>query len=402
MNELLLILHFLNKDTYINYRNFLNLELVQGDALILLNVLDDWYTKNETAPSLDDLYFLTLVKLDKAKCDLIFNHIKTLTPTESVTTYLNDLKQKSLLEKISLLSYEASNGKNVMDKLRSLIDKLDTNESTQTEFVDDNLDSIITSTIKQPGLRWRLQTLNRMLGSIRGGDLGIIVARPESGKTMMIASEVTYMAEQLKEQDGIILWINNEEAGNKVKLRLYQASLGVTQSQLIGNPESADREYLSRTKDKIKIRDNAVIHKKEVELLCKKHKPSLVVFDQLDKVQGFSSDREDLRLGAIYQWARELAKTYNCPVIGVSQADGSAENVQWLNMGHISNSKTSKAAEADWILGIGMLNDPSYSRIRYLSVMKNKLTGDPDTEPALRHGKMEVLFDPSIMRYADV
>jgi hypothetical protein len=119
-------------------------------------------------------------------------------------------------------------------------------------------------------------------------------------------------------------------------------------------------------------------------------------------VQGFSSDREDLRLGAIYQWARELAKQYNIPVIGVCQADGTAENVQWLNMGHVSNSKTSKQAEADWIVGIGKLEDPAYSKVRYVSVMKNKLTGDADTEPMLRHGKMEVLIDPVIARYQDI
>ncbi|MCL5460081.1 hypothetical protein M3M33_15700, partial [Loigolactobacillus coryniformis] len=83
-----------------------------------------------------------------------------------------------------------------------------------------------------------------------------------------------------------------------------------------------------------------------IEDLCSKYSPSLVVIDQIDKVKGFTGDREDLKLGAIYQWARELAKTH-CPVIGVCQADGTAEGVKWLNMGHVTSAKTTKQAEAD-------------------------------------------------------
>ena len=64
----------------------------------------------------------------------------------------------------------------------------------------------------------------------------------------------------------------------------------------------------------------------------------------LDKIKGFNSDRDDLKLGFIYQWARELAKQY-CPVIGVSQADGTGEGKKWLTMDNVSGAKTSKQAK---------------------------------------------------------
>lgn len=403
MNELLLILHFLNKETYSKYRYLINETLVQGDALILLNVLDSWYSTNEGNLSLDEFYFLVSTRFAKEHVDILFNNLKRLEATEPVLTYLNNLHTKNILEQISLVSYEASSGKNVTHKLHSLFEKLESPATEEKEnFIDDDLSTILNDTVKEPGLRWRLRTLNRMLGSLRGGDFGFFAARPETGKTTMIASEITYMSEQLKEEDGPILWFNNEEQGKKVKLRTYQAALGSTLNDLMRDPASADSRYRELTKDKIRIYDSAVTHKKAIETLCKKYKPSLLVFDQIDKVQGFTSDREDLRLGAIYQWARELAKRYDCPVVGVSQAGGDAEDTQWLNMGHISNSKTAKQAEADWIVGIGMLQDPSYTKVRYISVMKNKLMGDSDTEPVLRHGKMEVLIDPTIARYQDI
>ena len=128
--------------------------------------------------------------------------------------------------------------------------------------------------------------------------------------------------------------------------------------------------------------------------------PSLVVFDQLDKITGFEEDRDDLRLGAIYQWARILAKTY-APVIGVCQADGQAEGVKYLNMGHVSNAKTAKQAEADWILGIGIDSRDGHQFVRGLSLCKNKLVGDEDTDGRLRHDKWDVLINPEVARYED-
>ena len=84
--------------------------------------------------------------------------------------------------------------------------------------------------------------------------------------------------------------------------------------------------------------------------LCSKYNPSLLVVDQIDKITGFDNDREDLRLGSIYQWFRELAKDY-CPVVGICQADGTGEGVKWLTMGHVANAKTAKQAEARRIRG---------------------------------------------------
>jgi hypothetical protein len=143
------------------------------------------------------------------------------------------------------------------------------------------------------------------------------------------------------------------------------------------------------------------VHKNTVESLCKQFKPSLVAIDQLDAIHGFNADRKDLQLGEIYRWARELAKEY-CPVIGVSQADGSGDGVAWLSMANVADAKTAKQAHADWILGIGKKNDAGYENIRYLHLSKNKLSGGPETDPKQRHGKREVIIEAQIGRYTDI
>lgn len=290
----------------------------------------------------------------------------------------------------------------LFDKFRDTVAVASEEEQPENDFVEDDLGFLITHTVQKQGLRWRLNTLNEMLGSLRKGDFGFVFARPETGKTTFLASEISFMAEQLDDEAGPIVWINNEEQSGKPMLRCVQASMGAKLDELKSDPKKFGDLYQQKTKGKIKIiKDIALVHKTTVEALCRRHKPSLLIFDQIDKIVGFESDREDLRLGAIYQWARELAKVY-CPVIAVCQADGTGEGVKWLTMSHVANAKTSKQAEADWILGIGKVNDPGYDNIRYLHLSKNKLLGDEDTIPDQRHGRREVIIDAQIARYKDI
>lgn len=264
--------------------------------------------------------------------------------------------------------------------------------------VTDDLEELIEQTYADQGLRWRLDCLNKSLGSLRPGDFGFIFARPETGKTTFLASEATRFLDQAERP---VIWFNNEEQGNKVMLRVYQAYFGITTDQLLANPRRYRDEFKERTSGRFKLFDGATISRQEVEKIVKYHEPELVIYDQLPKIKGFSSDRDDLRLGAIFQWARELAKG-NHAAIGVSQADGTAEGVRYLTMDHVANAKTAVQAEADWILGIGKIHDDNQAYIRFLNISKNKLLGDKDSIPEMRHGKFETKLEAEIARYRDI
>jgi len=196
------------------------------------------------------------------------------------------------------------------------------------------------------------------------------------------------------------LWFNNEEQGNKVQLRVYQAACNATYVQLQSNIKHYQEIYNKLIKGNIKIYDSASISTREVSQLCEKYAPGCIIFDQLDKIKGIEGDRDDLRLGSIYIWARELAKTY-CPVIGVCQSDATGEGKRWLTMDNVANAKTAKQAEADWIIGIGKTHNEAEEHLRYLSICKNKLIGDDDTDPILRHGHLTVKINPYVARYED-
>ena len=123
------------------------------------------------------------------------------------------------------------------------------------------------------------------------------------------------------------------------------------------------------------------------------------MFDQLDKVHGFSNEaRDDLRIGKLYEWARDIAKEY-CPVIAVSQVDGSGEGEKWIHMNQLRGSKTDKIGEADAIITVGKSNEPGEDLKRFIHVPKNKLFGGKRSLEAHRHGAFELEIVPSIARY---
>lgn len=397
---------FLDKEIYSKYRSYVKESDFDKELRYILQGIDNWYAEHADSPSLEDVENLTYAcgvpEKDQEYLSGIFNTLQSINGQDSIVPLLERFKTGIVCNDISVAAYDAAMGRGSVNRVLELADKLQNPDRIEeVEYVTDDIHEILNDTIRTPGLRWRLASLNRSLGSLRKGDFGFIFARPETGKTTFLASEVTHMAEQLKETDGPILWFNNEEQGKKVKLRCYQASLGATVKQISDHPDRALEKYRDKTKGKLRIVDSASISRHEVEAICKSANPSLIIFDQIDKVKGFKADREDLAMGAIYQWARELAKTY-AAVVGICQADGTAEGERYLHMGHVSNAKTAKQAEADFILGIGKANTQGLEYMRFFNISKNKLAGDTDTLPGARHAKIEVIIEPDIARYSDI
>lgn len=414
-----LIKFLLKHDLYLKYGS--NMQSIFKDNKEInmlfkyLNKMHELYKKDLEVAEFSAYVLTNCMEKDR---EVLTEFLSTINDVEDTSDevfgdiFADVLKRQKAYD-LALASLEVSEGRKDFADLLTLTRDLDVvNPVTNHEevlFVTDDLEVLYNESIKIPGLRWRLQTLNRMLGSLRRGDFGFIFARPETGKTTFLASEVSNFAQQLharmaednEKHVGPILWFNNEEQGNKVKLRLYQAMLGLDKAQLGSDIVGNRQRYRDMGGSHIKIYDSASISRQQVEQLCAEFQPSLVIFDQLDKIKGFVGDREDLRLGTIYVWAREIAKTY-CPVIAVCQADASGEGKKYLNMDNVANAKTAKQAEADWILGIGKSHGEGEEFMRYIHLSKNKLDGDSDTEPELRHGRETVRINPYIARYQDM
>lgn len=398
----------LNKETYTKYFEYLDLSYIKDnyrELSYIYSCLKQLHELTDDHISLQELqayFFNSYPDLDKDLYLGLFKSIAEADIKEGVgVALLNQIKQRKQALRLSEQAFKLSTGHTELDKVVGEYEKLteDANKVEEGfEFVTTDLSQLVADVFSKRGLRWRLDALNKSLGSLRPGNFGFVFARPETGKTTFLASEISFMLEQVQAP---IVWFNNEQVGAEVMLRVYQGYFGVRLEQIKSNPKKYADEFNTKTRGLFKLVDNANIDKSTVEKICKQLKPSLIVFDQIDKIKGFAADREDLRLGSIYIWAREIAKTY-CPVIGICQADGTAENQKWLTMDHVANAKTAKQAEADWILGMGTVHAEGMQFIRYLHLSKNKLLGDDDTIPRMRHGRMEVLIEPEIARFKDL
>lgn len=355
--------------------------------------------------SVDEFYayfYVTHPDADKQVYDNLFTRLRETAVTPDVgLDIVNQFVLRKNALKLSEMAFEVSQGKKSVEELKQFSEAVQTSTTVETLPLNEttsNLEQLVTNLQRENGFRWRLNCLNKSLGSLRKGDFGFIFARPETGKTTFLASEITAMLAQGR---GCIIWLNNEEDGWKVMLRVYCAYFGVSSDVILSNVKKFSGEFREQVGDRFKLFDSATIGKRDVENIVSKLSPAVVVYDQIDKIKGFANDREDLRLGSIYQWARELAKGSHA-AIGVCQADGHAEGVRYLTMEHVANAKTAKQAEADFILGIGKDGNPDLASARFLTISKNKLLGDPDSIPDLRHGRFEVLIEPTIARYVDV
>ena len=398
----------LNKDIYIKYYKYIDLSYLKNNYpelyklfLVYPKLFDIFKGENASIVDLQAVFEQGYPLADKDLFGSLMGKIEAANADGAVICeYLSSLEARQMASNLAFVALDFAEGKATQEKLDEAVKGLGTKKTPEIgeqKFVSDDLEELYDSAVAQPGLSWRLKSLRRSIGPLRKGDFGFIFARPETGKTTFLASEVTHMAGHSL---GPILWINNEEQGEKVALRCYTAALGAPLERILADKRRAKEAFHKVTKRNIKIRDDSGVSRRSIEELCSVLKPSLIVIDQLDKVKGFDADREDLMLGAVYQWARELAKEY-APVIGVSQASGNGEGIKWLQMGMVANALTAKQAEADWILGIGVdYNDPP--NVRGFSICKNKLIGGEESIPGMRHGKWEVLLSPEIGRYEDI
>ena len=397
MLELVIIKHLLTLEYYHKYRSYIKIPKESKELTNLYKILDNLISSYNRTISLDEFKLTVLSSFPDYGEFLNTIESSDIHP-DILQESVRKLVEQQLAYECALVAIDVSEGRKELPSLLETFDRFETRETVEpTAFITDNLEELYNETLHDRGLRWRLNSLNKSIGSLRKGDFGFIFARPETGKTTFLASEITYFAEQA---DRPILWFNNEEGGAKVKVRIYQGALGVDLASLYSDREKSYNRYMQVTKGNIKLYDSATVSKQQIERIVKEMKPACILFDQIDKIKGFNADREDLRLGAIYIWARELAKEH-CPVIGICQSDVSGEGKRWLTMDNVANAKTSKQAEADWILGIGATHEDGMEHVRYLHLSKNKLSGDEDSDPTMRHGKIEVLIKPDIARYAD-
>ena len=385
-------------------------------AWTIFATLGEWFDNNPSTNSVNWSAFsawYTLVRHAKMPKERLEAHKELLAvlaerevPHElSVKPLLEGLARREYATRVADIALKISDGDHAsdFDAITRLLEEYN-KETGRFDATDKKLGSFSADTIRSttgPGLDWSLgQSLGQALGPIRLGDLIVFGKRPDAGGTTFLADAATFMVDQLQ-PDEVILWVNNEEAGDKVRTRIMQARLGWTSEEMDVDEDATFQAYADTMPNPqmIMVYDDAKAHVNDVERLLKTLKVRLVIFDQLRKMKGLdtkASEDHD-KLEALFNWAREIAKEY-APVIVVHQLGTEADNKKWIGYEAMFGSKTGLQGEADVIVTMGRIY--ADGDLRYLFVPKNKLKTPGD--PTKRNGKFIVRIHPDIARYSDV
>ena len=322
---------------------------------------------------------------------------QSLTP-EIAKDVIGDLWRKETGRDITTLGIKIAEGHvEAMATLKSLL------ERTSEDYLPDDYGPATTDDLYEllaqasDESRWKfnINQLARHVYGVGPTEFMIIFARPETGKSALAVS-LCASPDGFCQQGAKVLYIGNEEATRRTKLRAIQSFTGMSTSDIQANPDLASSRYLA-IRDRLIMKDAQEWDMTMLDGYVSRIKPDILVIDQLDKVNvagQFGGTHEKLR--EIYRQARELAKRHECAIIAVSQASAEAEGRVRLDFSMMENSRTGKAAEADLICGVGKSSgedDDGPDPTRFLQISKNKLSG--------WHGQVICNLQADITRYVD-
>lgn len=415
MFDVQLIAAIADKDKFIRISPFIKEHSVSPQAWKIIVTLTDYYKAYPSKTKVDwsefQLFFYAVHKVtgdDRVLADSFFSKVEECDELSIVVEdVLKNYVTKDFATRILNVAADIVQdvGKYSIEDIIPLMDsyhkEMGTSVTRDDLFVATDL-SYVRKAVSEPGFSWRLNELNISAGPLRRGDFVVIAARPETGKTTFSAAEISHFATQLPDDKRPIIWVNNEEASSKVMTRVIQAYFGVTTEELERNEAMYNKRYADEVGKRILVISDEMDMNEvsKLDALFIEMNPSMILFDQLDKVEGYNREAaEHLRLGKVYKWARNLAKKYG-PTIAVSQASEVADSVKYITQSMLRGSKTDKAAEADLIITIGRQTEDDGTR--YIHIPKNKLYGGPLTQEIHRHGYFECRIVPSVARYEGV
>ena len=376
----------LNKKFYTQHKGMLSPTVFAGDISSLYETIQKAHEKYEEDIKVDELYSLhtaifnpALTRAAKEKFSELVEDIKEVQePSKEIAKdIMRILSDRDLAQRIAVEATEIFNGKDanfteitgMIDKRKVIVDE------DKAPAVTNNINEVLDLLGMTTKWKFNIPVLKENVGGIGGGNLMIAFARPETGKTAFWVS-LCAGPNGFAEQGAKIHAFINEEPAIRTQMRAISCFTGMTREEIIQEKNMAQRVW-SEIKDNISMFDTVDWSMEDIDAHCEKHRPDIIVIDQLDKVNVTGTyARTDEKLRQIYTSAREIAKRRDCAVIAMSQASADAHNRNSISFDQMENSKTGKAAEADLIIGIGRnSNSDLENKIRTLCISKNKING---------------------------
>ena len=403
MIEKELITLLLKKDFYEENKGRVTKEMFTNGTGNLYETISRAHDDSEKDLSLEEVstlhtevYNPALTRTAKENFSSLINEIKEQEiPNKKIAgNILKAMHKRNIAQQIAVAATEIYNGKDQdLSSIQSFIDQSNETDKQQYDYITSDITNLIDSLKDNTKWKFNLHPLKEKVNGVGEGNLLVIFARPESGKTAFWVNLVSGI-DGFASQGAKVCALINEEPAIRTQMRLINAHTGLTMDEIRADIQQANQKW-AEVRQNIHILDTVDWSLDDVDDFVQKEKPDILVIDQLDKV-GVTGNfaRTDEKLRAIYTGAREVAKRNDCCVIAISQASADGQGKFDLTFDMMEGSKTGKAAEADVIIGVGHRDKmDTDEKVRSLAISKNKITG--------WHGLKNCIIIPELSRYAE-
>lgn len=366
-------------------KNILERDMFQRDMRSIYDTLVYYHTNYESSITVRELSSLfndknpAMPDSTRSKIQDIIMQLESGNP-ENIELHLSILNNFWLRDRARIIGEKAiaifTGESEEFGDLRHLIESVEDgriSDKTTYEVVEDDLEQLLEAESETPDFPFDFRLIEEEISGLYRGNLGIIFARPEVGKTTFCCF---LAAGYIKHGKKVVYWAN-EEPAKKIKLRIIQSYYECTKEMLREHKEYYLEMYQNEIAPFLQVMDSVGTSIEEADEYAKLNKPDVMFCDQLDKFRVAGEyNRGDERLKETYVRAREIAKRNKMLVWAVSQASNDAHDRQFIDYSMMDNSKTGKAGEADIIIGIGKTGSSEVTNIvRHICISKNKING---------------------------
>jgi KaiC/GvpD/RAD55 family RecA-like ATPase len=395
--ELRLLRSLIDREVYLDCVDIFKPESFSEDLEGVAETIQEVHAEFSSGVDLDVVneYMLTKKVSTTSKKLLMTELVSKIEQVEPVEIevarkFIFNLAKRSLrLEALNALARVIEQNEESHEHVTSMLSTFSEEEQDDGEVVSSKLEDLYDFYSTANRYPFNVPILQKRIGGMSRGNLAIIFGRPEIGKSSFVASLTgEYIKAGIRTE-----YYANEEPGMKIMLNIRRAVTGETDAHIVAAIK-ADKDPTEWAKyaEYLTVRQIGAMSIETIQTRALKNKPEVIILDQVDKlslVKKYDAGHERLR--ALYQKAREIAKTCDCLVINISQASVDAENKGILPYSMLDGSKTGKAGEADIILGIGKHgalhpeDEDATAQQMFVTVSKNKING--------WHGIAPVMFN---------